>query len=646
MATLRKCSLLLALVALTMLSTGVANAQVVLGPVPSQTLGVITCNATAVPPIVRAEGIAEIVGDIVLTCVNIPPPNNDGPAVNTVVTNVSVSLNVPITNNIDFGSAGFSDAIVVINETNCVDPSETGGSFDCVNGGTDQSFQDPQQGFLIESAGNRLEWNEVNFPIPGASTDPLIPRTDCFDGDTSPGRALNTDLCFPFVSTLRITSIRANASATGVPDTALFPSTQIEAFVSITGPTTIPVNNNVLNVAIPLVGLIVTPGDPEVGLQCIDEWLFTEIELEEGFATAFKTLGFPTFTPGNTQWESGYPTSLDESNAVFDGVLGQNGQLFGGIGGGATQGTRFLLRLFNVPTGVTVEVANTDHCEDSSPGTLELRRVTGTDGNGATGSLSTDLGEDVDVELTPSGGALAIVYEVVDSNPFVVEACNVDLNFHWETDTDVDSPAVGTAQISATFAPLSSVTAADADAPEPRFIDTSGDPEDIITVAKCTTTLLFPFVTNQSGFDTGLAISNTSEDWFGTARQSGICTIHYHGETTGGGAEPDPQDSSVLAAGTQLVFTLSGGNPDQGIERTPEFQGYIIAICQFQYGHGFAFITDGFGGVPALAQGYLALVIPVTPSNGRVAGVPGPLLSSSSADGAGNLHTFGEALNH
>ena len=33
----------------------------------------------------------------------------------------------------------------------------------------------------------------------------------------------------------------------------------------------------------------------------------------------------------------------------------------------------------------------------------------------------------------------------------------------------------------------------------------------IIDVSPCQTTLLFPFVTNKSGFDTGIAISNTSD---------------------------------------------------------------------------------------------------------------------------------------
>jgi hypothetical protein len=97
---------------------------------------------------------------------------------------------------------------------------------------------------------------------------------------------------------------------------------------------------------------------------------------------------------------------------------------------------------------------------------------------------------------------------------------------------------VGSGQVSATFAPLSTVVVADADEPEPRFIDTGGDPTTIISIIRCTTTLLFPFVTNQAGFDTGLAISNTSKDWLGTDPQAGACTIHYHGSTTGGGAAP------------------------------------------------------------------------------------------------------------
>ena len=43
----------------------------------------------------------------------------------------------------------------------------------------------------------------------------------------------------------------------------------------------------------------------------------------------------------------------------------------------------------------------------------------------------------------------------------------------------------------------------------------------------------------------------------------------------------------------------------------------MIAQCRFQFAHGFAFITDGFGGPGrGLSQGYLALVIPDPNGNG------------------------------
>ena len=610
MAALKKSSIALLLVLGIMLGVNVASAQAI----PSLNLGLVTCQATAVPPVVRAEGIAEIVGDIVLVCQNTGNALGD-PTRNRIVTNVSVSLNVNITNNINFGEgSNVTDAVLIINENNCVDPAPAGSTFgDCVT--PDVRFQDPQLGTL--AANNRLEWNEVDFPVPGASASG-VPVADCSGGGALfPGEPASG--CFPFVSTLRITSMRANASQLGVPDTATFPSTQITAFVSITGPTTIPVTNNVLNVAVPILGLIVTGPGAVPGLQCIDGEDAGSITLREGFATAFKTLGVPTFLPGNTQWESGYYEP--ESNN----------------GGGATQATRFILRFFNIPDGVTLTVPNYVASSTGSPlpstsDNLELYLVPDAGAQGANGDA--DLGvTSGDSDVTLSGGFGQAVYEVHDANPFLVESVTIPLTVSWEADTSNDLPAIGSGQISVSFAPISTVATANAAAPEPRFVDTSGDPEDFITILRCTTTLLFPFVTNKSGFDTGLAISNTSEDWLGTDPQSGACTIHYHGEGEGGGAAPDEQTSTPIAGGEQLVFTLSGGNDTQNIEGGAGFQGYIIAVCDFQYAHGFAFITDGYTGVPAIAQGYLALVIPVTPDEGRIPGVP-------------NLHGFGEALNH
>jgi hypothetical protein len=581
MVAMKKSAMLLALMTFMVFGTSVAQAQAT---------GLVTCTATAVPPVVRAEGIAELVGDIVLACITTNSAQF-APGVDFLV-NVSVSLNVNVTNNINFGAGtNVTDAVLVVNENNCTSPNPLGNlSGTC--GAPFIQYQDPQFGFL--AANNRLEWNEVRFPVPSALRTGFDPN--------------------PPVTTVRVTSMRANASQLGVPSAATFPSTQVTAFVSITGPTAISVNNNVLNVAVPILGLIVTPGDVVTGLQCLDTTVVTNLRLTEGFATSFKTIGRPTFMPGSTQVESGYYAP------------GSNN------GGGASQSTRFLIRFFNIPQGVTIRVP-----KDINTGTpafdsdaIWLRLVAGADSNGA-GGTAVSATDNQTVSL--SGGFGSVTYEVIDSDPFRLEWVNIPITVSWTADTANDLPAIGTGQVSASFAPLSTVVVASNAAPEPRFLDTSGDPRTFISIIRCTTTLLFPFVTNQAGFDTGMAISNTSQDWLGTDPQAGACDIHYHGATTGGGAAPAPQTSTVIAGGEQLIFTLSGGNALQNIAGAPEFQGYVIAVCEFQYGHGFAFITDGFGGIPALAQGYLALVIPVTDSGERVPGVP-------------NLHRLGESLSH
>ena len=592
MVAMRKVAVLLSLLALASIGSGVAQAQIT---------GLLTCQATAVPPVVRAEGIAELVGDIVLACQATDAAFSPASA---FLVNVSVSLNVNVTNNINFGSGtNVTDSVLIMNENNCTDPASTGAVFGSC--GAPSAFtQDPQHGVL--AADNRLEWNQVHFPYPGADVDGPGPSAEFY----------------PLVTTMRISSVRANASQLGVPNAATFPSTQITAFLSITGPTTISITNNVLNVAVPILGLITSGSTAITGLQCIDTEAVASISLREGFATAFKTQGVPTFQPGNTQWESGY------------WAPGSNN------GGGASQGTRFLIRFYNIPQGVQIQVPKVIETGSAAitGDSLRLEWVSGADANGAGGTVpgATDT-----LTVGLSGGFGGVTYEVVDDDPFRIETVAVPVAVSWEADTPNDSPAVGSGQVSASFAPLSTIVRANAGAPEPRFLENTANPRTAITIARCTTTLLFPFVTNQAGFDTGMAISNTSSDWLGTDPQTGACTIHYHGATTGGGAAPPEQTSTPIAGGEQLIFTLSGGNNAQNITGAPEFQGYIIAVCEFQYAHGFAFITDGFGGIPALAQGYLALVIPVTPS-GRIPGVP---CTHSDCTG-GALHQLGESLAH
>jgi len=513
---------------------------------PDPTLGTTSCVATSVPPVIRAQGITELTGDIVYACTALPPPG--GFTSGIAVMDFSTTLNVEVTNNVGFGAgADVTDAVLVVDENNCISPAASGSTFgDCST--PDARYQDPQFGRLV--APNRLEWKNVSFPIPGAPDG---------NGGTNPG-----------ITTIRITGIRSNPTALGIPDAATFPSTQVNAFSTIQGNAVVGITNNVLNIAVPILGLIVTPGDSLSGLQCVDGAGTASVTLEEGFATSFKTTGRATFTTGQTQWESGYYAP------------GSNN------GGGATSGTRFMIRFSDVPDGVTLTVPR--QIETASPvltsDGLQLALVTGTDATGAGGVVTAATGEQT---VSLSSGAGFVVYEVLDSNPIMIEDVLVPISTTWAADGD-DPPGLGSAMVSATFAPLSDVTTASASLPEPRFVDGSGDPDVFVTIHRCTTTLLFPYVRDQAD-DTRVTIANPTGLIGGLAPSAGACTLHYHGSLSGGGAPPADQTSTLINPGEVLEFTLAEGNPEQGIAGAPDFTGYLMTICDFQGAAGLAEIT-------------------------------------------------------
>lgn len=113
--------------------------------------------------------------------------------------------------------------------------------------------------------------------------------------------------------------------------------------------------------------------------------------------------------------------------------------------------------------------------------------------------------------------------------------------------------------------------------------------EGLITAGPVVTRLLFPFVTNIAGLDTGVAISNISDDPLGTEKREGTCTLHFYGRVAGGG-RAQTQTSGAIHPGEQLVFSLSNGG-NYMMLATPGFQGYLIAECRFR-AVGVAFVSD------------------------------------------------------
>jgi hypothetical protein len=161
------------------------------------------------------------------------------------------------------------------------------------------------------------------------------------------------------------------------------------------------------------------------------------------------------------------------------------------------------------------------------------------------------------------------------------------------------------------LAPTSTVDYASTSAAIPRFRDNPYGAT-VFSIIPCVSNLLYPFVTNQGGFDTGLALVNTSLDNagsrqpFNTNTQHGTCTVYYFNGTT---SAPAPQVTPDIVAGGMYTFTLQSGGVAGATSSAQGFQGYIIARCNFQYAHGYAFISDR--NTPSLgSQGYLALVIP------------------------------------
>jgi len=178
------------------------------------------------------------------------------------------------------------------------------------------------------------------------------------------------------------------------------------------------------------------------------------ITLSEGFATAFKVAGVPSFLTGQTQWEAGYHAPGS------------------GLGGGIDQGTRFRLVYNGLPPGTAVDVPI--FIDTGSPGVSEdglaLRLVESHYLSGAGGTLAPGSGM---TSIPAQGGFAVAVYEVVDSDPFSIEQTQVAAVVHCGA-----QPGSTPIDVAASLAPVSNDLAASTVASVPRFLNTIPPGED------------------------------------------------------------------------------------------------------------------------------------------------------------------------
>ncbi len=101
-----------------------------------------------------------------------------------------------------------------------------------------------------------------------------------------------------------------------------------------------------------------------------------------------------------------------------------------------------------------------DPISPGSANALCVERVAGTDVNGAGGSTAgtatTGGDDDYAVPLDASGNGY-IVYELKDGDPFLPQGLWIPFSVDWWPDTSLDLPAIGSGQVDARFAPLSTV---------------------------------------------------------------------------------------------------------------------------------------------------------------------------------------------
>jgi uncharacterized protein (TIGR03437 family) len=463
-----------------------------------------TFNA-AITPTIRAEGLTELVGDIVLNCSGGTPTANGQPVPSADLT---VFLSTSITSRVT--ATGYSEALLIFDEPHsvvnpsvpmlvCGAPSTNDdgtGTCSVAGTGSGKSTYDGSVGhpnvFQAQSGTlDSLVWKGIPIDPPGSTATRII----------------------------RITNLRANASQIGV-STGLIPS-QVVAALSISTPSLLPLNNPQQTVAFIANGVRATASTAATLAQCtpsnaaiagdaskpLDSGAqngqqFT-IRIDEGFPFAWKEkniqyhisnanlsppYGVPSISaqdvPGaNYFTEAGFITNgitpapvtpppgygpFLSANTAFPQVRGVD------TAGTANTGTRLYVRFTSVPAGVKLFapvrlslVAFGTGGPPYQPGFAVL-----TSGSAAgSGVFSPVSGNTAGVApLTVTAGTALAVYEILYSDPFSYETVNLPVAAAY-----ADPPAAGTISVQVGLAPFdATAVASDSTVPIPRFTAPAG----------------------------------------------------------------------------------------------------------------------------------------------------------------------------
>lgn len=383
---------------------------------------------------------------------------------------------------------------------------------------------------------------------------------------------------------ITIGGIRVNASL-------LTPNTAVSATIIVTsGPTVLPLS----------------PNPTTVGYVLPASYTFTVVGGTVANVSATSSAAALASLPicSSTASVSGFFRFTELFSSVFRAQASEGP-------GSLTNGTQLRVILGNIPSGVGLWVP-TGAVTLNNGVVLTLASGTGTTAEPTSNTLNKtytapETGAAVYTGTFGLVNASELVFNVTTDNVNTVDQLNIPFIVRF---SGSPTNGVGTATAQGSLGPTAAGTF-------PRFA-TTGATANAFNTVSCATSLLFPFVTNAAGFDTGLAISNTTADGplFTTSSQTGVCSVNYYGDMEDGGALPTTATTSPVAGGRSARWSMSAGGWGVAAVRAG-FTGYVIAQCTFQLAHGYAFVSDL--GARTIAHGYLALVLG-SDSGSRTAG--------------------------
>jgi hypothetical protein len=257
--------------------------------------------------------------------------------------------------------------------------------------------------------------------------------------------------------------------------------------------------------------------------------------------------------------------------------------------GFSTNGVQLLLTFAGIPTGVSLGTCTTSVTSGAVSTTF------------ASGSTITSTNNTVTIEWTTAPSTSSI--------DDVIFACASVSAGSTATIPLTPGAITMTATLAPTGAALGSGNAVLTSATTgqiPRYANNPlpSPPLTVINITASQTNFLIPFVVSESGFDTGIAIANTTTDPFGTTNgarpQSGniqfnifprvgaSCVVTPSSSTVGVGLT----SAGILESGRTYSVLLSELLKVSGSNCPTTATGYIIGVANFPLAHGSSFVTD------------------------------------------------------